>query len=168
MQKIITLLFLSGEPISLYNLSLLSNERKEDILEILPQIKNYLNQGGLDLMMNKEDVSIVTKSEFAPLIQSFWTQELKGDLTPASLQVLTLVAYLNNPTRSDISFIRGVQSSQSIRTLSVRGLIKREGEACVLTVEALKHLGVISAKNLPEYEKIHQELSEKLESIKKD
>ena len=168
MQKIITLLFLSGEPISLYNLSKLSNENKEDIEKLFPQIKSFLNQGGLDLLVNKQEVSIVTKSEFASLVESFLVQELKGDLTPTTLQVLTLVAYLGNPTRSDISFVRGVQSSQSIRTLSVRGLIKREGEICSLTTEALKHLGVTSVGELPEYEKLHNELLEKLESAKKE
>ena len=168
MQKIITLLFLSGEPMSLHNLSKLSNENKEDIEKLFPQIKSFLNQGGLDLLVHKEEVSIVTKSEFASLIENFWTQELKGELTPAALQVLTLVAYLDKPTRADISFVRGVQSSQSIRTLSVRGLIKREGEICSLTSDALKHLGVTSIEELPEYEKLHIELLEKLESVKKE
>ena len=76
--------------------------------------------------------------------------------------MLTLVAYLGTPTREEISYIRGVQSAQSIRTLTVRGLINREGEKCVLTDDALKQLGVTKSENLPDYETIHTSLTEKL------
>jgi segregation and condensation protein B len=113
-------------------------------------------------MVNGDDISVVSRPEFSTLIESFRKEELKGDLTPATLQVLTLVAYLGSPTREEISYIRGVQSSQSVRTLSVRGLISRSGEVCTLTENALKHLGITSPSLLPDYERIHNELLQKL------
>lgn len=78
--------------------------------------------------------------------------------------MLTLVAYLGSPTREEISYIRGVQSSQSIRTLTVRGLIVRQGEVCTLTSDALKQLGVTKVEELPDYDTLHASLVEKLES----
>jgi segregation and condensation protein B len=92
----------------------------------------------------------------------FRKDELKGDLTPATLQVLTLVAYLGEVTREQISYIRGVQSAQSIRTLLVRGMITRSGEVCSLSIDALRSLGVTSKENLPDYERISKEFLKRL------
>lgn len=164
-EKIITILYLSGEPLSVKTIATLINEDEKSVEESLVEVETKIKEVGLGLLRNKDEVSIVTDAKQAGLVEAFWKEELKGDLTPATLQVLSIVAYLGNPTRQTISYIRGVQSSQSIRTLSVRGLIKREGEMCTLTGDALKHLGVTKVEELPQYETIRTELLEKLKSI---
>lgn len=165
LEKIITILYLSGEPISLTAIAELLKVDAKSVEETLPDVENKIKDIGLLLMRNKDEISIVTNPEQASLVEGFWKEELKGDLTPATLQVLSIVAYLGNPTRQIISYIRGVQSAQSIRTLSVRGLIKREGEVCVLTAEALKHLGITKIEELPQYESIRNELLEKMKVL---
>lgn len=162
LEKIITILYLSGESIKTDTLATLVGESKETVEKHVPEVKTSLESIGLTLLIEEGGISIVTKPEQAQLVQSFWKEELQGELTPASLQVLTLVAYLGAPTREEISYIRGVQSSQSIRTLTVRGLIARQGEQCRLTSDALKQLGVTSVEQLPDYATIHASLSEKL------
>ena len=165
LEKIITILYLSGNPISISAISELTGQDKTVVEESLKEVDSKVKEIGLLLLRNGDEVSIVTNPSQASLVETFWKEELKGDLTPATLQVLTIVAYLDSPTRQTISYIRGVQSSQSIRTLSVRGLIKREGEACSLTGEALKHLGVASVTELPQYDTIKAELLEKLKAL---
>ncbi len=164
-EKIITILYLSGEPISVKAIAGLIEEETTIVLDILPQIEMKIKEIGLHLLRNGDEISIVTDYTQARLVESFWKEELKGDLTPATLQVLSIVAYLGNPTRQTISYIRGVQSSQSIRTLSVRGLIKREGEVCTISGDSLKQLGITAVEDLPQYEIIRTELLEKLKSI---
>lgn len=164
LEKVITVLYLSGEPIKLEALAKLVGASKEDVEKILPEVKTSLESIGLALLVAEDGVSIVTTPEQAKLVESFWVEELQGELTPASLQVLTLVAYLGSPSREEISYIRGVQSSQSIRTLTIRGLIARQGERCRLTGEALKQLGVTAVEELPEYATIHADLADKLSS----
>jgi segregation and condensation protein B len=164
LEKVITLLFLSGDVVPVKKLSEFLGISKEEVIENVPYITSKLEEIGLTLMISNEGVSIVTKPEQATLVESWTKEELKGDLTPAALQVLTLVAYLGYPTREQISYIRGVQSTQSIRVLSVRGLINRVGEICSLTSESLKQLGITKVEELPEYEKMHSELLEKLQS----
>lgn len=165
-QKILVLLFISGEPLTIDSISKLSGISVEDINKFIPELKQYLKEGGFDLLVNQNELSIITQPQHAQLVTSLWIQELHGDLTPAALQVLTIAAYLTNPTRQDISFIRGVQSSQSIRTLVVKGYLTVEKEVCSLTSEALKHLGITNVTELPEYESLHRELTEKLEVAK--
>jgi segregation and condensation protein B len=164
LDKVITLLFISSEPLPAQKMAELLGITKEEVISNAPFVKSKLEEIGLTLLVNNGVLSITTKPEQATLVEAFKKEELKGELTPAALQVLTLVAYLGYPTREQISYIRGVQSSQSIRTLLVRGLITRVGEICSLTVDALKHLGITKVEDLPEYVTIHSQLLEKLQS----
>ncbi len=164
LDKVITLLYLSGDPLPAQKIAELLLIPKEEVLDNAPFIKSKLEEIGLTLLVSNEGLSITTKPEQSELVMAFRKEELKGELTPASLQVLTLVAYLGYPTREQISYIRGVQSSQSIRSLAVRGLINRVGEICSLTTDSLKQLGVTKVEELPEYEKFHRDLLEKLQS----
>lgn len=164
LEKVITLLFLSGDVIPLKKLAEFLGISKEEVIENAPYVKSKLEELGLTLLISNEGLSIVTKPEQASLVESWTKDELKGELTPAALQVLTLVAYLGYPTREQISYIRGVQSTQSIRVLTVRGLINRVGEICSLTTESLKQLGITKVEELPEYGKMHADLLEKLQA----
>jgi segregation and condensation protein B len=164
LQKLVTLLYVSGDPITISKIATILALSEDDVAKALPELETSLRTLGLMLLSSDEGLSIVTQPEYAPLVQSFWKEDTKGDLTPAALQVLTLVAYLGNPTREDISYIRGVQSSSSIRALSVRGLLRRNGEICTLTDESMKYLGITTAEELKEYKTIHKELSEKLQA----
>ena len=163
-EKVITLLFLSGDVIPVKKLADFLGISKEEVIENTPYVKSKLEELGLSLLVSNEGISIVTKPEHAALVEAWTKDELKGELTPAALQVLTLVAYLGYPTREQISYIRGVQSFQSIRVLAVRGLINRVGEVCSLTAESLKQLGITKVEELPDYEKMHTDLLEKLQA----
>lgn len=162
LKNVVTILFLTGESVSLQYIAETCQSTVEEVKEVLPNIDELLAPLGLQLLHNKNEIAVVTVASQSALVEKFWKDELKGELTPASLQVLTLVAYLNGCTRQDISFIRGVQSSQSIRTLSVRGLVERSGEVCTLSSDALKYLGISKVEELPEYEIVRKELLEKL------
>jgi segregation and condensation protein B len=164
LEKVVTLLFLSGDPIAIKKMAEFLKITEAEITENLPFVKSKLEELGLTLLVSNEGISIATKPEQSSLVEEWTKIELQGELTPAALQVLTLVAYLGYPTREQISYIRGVQSSQSIRTLAVRGLIARVGEICSLTVDSLKQLGITKVEELPDYAVMHADLLEKLQS----
>ena len=164
LQKIVTILFLSGESLTIPNIAKILGVSDKEVNNSIGELENSLKEIGLLLLHNGNELSVVTDPSQASLVEAFWKEELQGDLTPATLQVLTLVAYLGETTRENISYIRGVQSSQSIRTLMVRGLITRNGEVCKLTGEAMKHLGITKIEELPDYDSIHASLLEKLTS----
>ena len=162
LERVVTLLFLSGEPVSFSRIAEMCEMKVEEVKNLLPEIDTKLQALGLQLLTSQTEVSIVTQGAQALFLEKFWKGELKGELTSAALQVLTLVAYIGPCSRHDVSFIRGVQSSQSIRTLSVRGLIERSGETCVLSSDAMKHLGITKIEELPDYENVRKELLAKL------
>lgn len=164
LEKVITILFLSGDPVPVKKLSEFLGITQEELTSNIPFVTSKLEEIGLTLLVGNEGLAIVTKKEQSELVTQWAKKEKEGELSPSALQVLTLVAYLGYPTREQISYIRGVQSSQSIRLLSVRGLITRVGEVCSLTALSLKELGVTKVEELPEYQAIHAELLEKLQA----
>lgn len=166
--KLIALLFASGEAMTKKELASLCAVELSAIEDSLPELRTYASNGGLSIIESGDELQLVTSEAQSELVLSLLKKDLEGELTPATLQVLTIIAYLGKVTRGDISFIRGVQSAQSIRTLTARGLIARKGEECSLTLDALRHLGVEKIEDLPEYETIHKDLVHKLEEAKQE
>jgi len=55
--------------------------------------------------------------------------ERPDDLTPALLETLAVVAYLQPVTRADVAEVRGVSSEWALTSLEERGLIEQRGRA---------------------------------------
>lgn len=176
LKYISTILFLQNKPISISTIkgfleSINNNSNEKEILESLELLKERLLEIGLVLIINsnknylKTEYSIGIDSQLSNLSKNIKQIEMEKDLSPATLQVLTICAYLGTSSKNEISFIRGIQSSQSIRSLLVRGLLKRDGERYSLSTEALQNLGINKIEDLPEYEKIKQDFTERLQEV---
>jgi len=136
-------------------------EVKEAVSELQ---KKYSEGGGLNLIFSDspagQKVQLATKSEFAPLMEEFIKNEFKEDLTPASLETLSLIAYLGPISRAQIDYYRGVNSSFILRNLLMRGLVERYTDPQRANVyfyqasfDLMKYLGISKMEDLPEYEK---------------
>lgn len=166
-QAVFIAMFVSGDSVTMSELIEYTQLEKLEIEEALEKIKTMLGGLGLDIVKSQEGVQIMTMSAGEEVINRIKKKELEGDLSPSALQVVTVIAYMPGCSRSDVSYIRGAQSSLSIRNLISRGLIMRKEEKCYITNEALSHLGVSNNEELPEYERLHKEFANKLsESLK--
>ncbi|MDQ1281869.1 MAG: segregation and condensation protein [Patescibacteria group bacterium] len=171
LKKLSALLFLYNEPITISKVKEFLKEEnlnKKEIENLLKDLEEKLKDVGLTIVKKekkdeeKTEITISVLSELGEIAKKVRMEELEGDLTAASLQVLTICAYLGPISKSEISFIRGVQSSQSIRSLSSRGLITKENEKYSISIEAMQKLGLNNISDLPEYEKIKADFEEKL------
>jgi segregation and condensation protein B len=172
-KKIINILYLSGEEVSVNDvLKVLNNKEVKEIENtILENIKNNLEKLGLVLIKREElknekivnaFLSINTNPTYTDILKSFVNFEIASDLTPAQLQTLTIVAYLKQASAQEVSFIRGIQSIQTLRALSTRGLIKKIGEKYNLTLESLQSLSITKVEDLKDFEKLNANLVSKL------
>jgi segregation and condensation protein B len=105
------------------------------------------------------------------LIEKIVKDELSKDLSTASLETLAVVIYKGPVTRKEIEYIRGVNVSFSLRNLLLRGLIEKVSskldERIFLytpSIDALKYLGVTSVKELPGYEEVVRQLSDRTQT----
>lgn len=165
--NIVNLLFISGEGITHKKLCDLFNIAATDLNKIIKELKILLNDVGLDLMDHEEKhgskkLSIITGKGSNEVLSEFFEKEKDEALTPAQLQTLTLIAYLEEATNSEVSFIRGVQSSQTLRTMCVRGFIVKNGDHYKLSTDSLMQLGITSNIELKDFETISANLKNKL------
>ena len=160
--KIEAVLFVHGEPMKLKKLISLTKASEGQVEKALDAIKEKLGgEGrGLDLMRSKDEVQLVTTPELTGIVEQLTKEELDAKLTPAALETLSIIAYLGPCTRALIDYIRGVNSSFMLRALMVRGLIERRddkekmgGYVYQTTFDFLKHMGVSTPEELPEYAK---------------
>lgn len=174
LKKISIILFSSDESIKNSKIIELLQEDNLDLdnLKIyIDQLNEKLSEIGLNIVQNKLngennfEYKIATQSSFSELLRKIKEEELESDLSPASLQVLTICAYLGASSKEEISFIRGIQSSQSIRSLMVRGLLKKINEKYILSIDALQKLGIDKVSELPEYENINKDFKDRLNEI---
>ena len=93
-------------------------------------------------------------------------KELSREIGEAGLEVLAIVLYRGPSTRSQIDYIRGVNTSSTVRTLLARGLIERASNPNDSreylyrpTTELLAHLGVSGVTDLPDCATISSELA---------
>ncbi len=166
-QKIFATLFVLGDVASIADIAKYTDLSKEDIESSLLSIKDKISLLGLETVRSTEGIQLMTVKDAKDIIEKIRREELSSDLSPAALQVMTVIAYMPGASRSDISYVRGAQSSASVRNLIMRGLVYRRDEACYITNEALSHLGVSTNQDLPEYDRLHTEFINKLsESLK--
>lgn len=153
------LLFINGEPLEIKKIARLLNSNEEEIKTVLNQLgENLKNEDrGLTLVFQDNRVQLATKPEFSNLVESFVKDEFEENLTPAALETLSLVAYLGPISRPKVDYIRGVNSSYTVRNLMMRGLIERvpdvqSGNAFLYQVsfDMLKHLGISKTDDLSE------------------
>lgn len=155
------LLFASGEPLSKKRLADLLQLTGAQLRVALDALANELKNRGVALVETANDVDLRTAPDASKLIKKFRESDLVRDLGKASLETLAVVAYQDGATRGDIDWVRGVNSSTSLRTLLLRGLVEgredQEDKRRVLyslTTEALAHLGLRTMSDLPRYEEL--------------
>jgi len=171
--KIESLLFITTRPLSVNKIAELIEGDKVEVKAELDKLFEEYNQPGKGVNLQKigSDYQMVTNADNSKMISEFLKEEITGELTPASLETLTVIAYRGPITRAELELIRGVNCSIILRNLMIRGLIeeiedkKNMVEKYQITFDFMKHLGITEPGQLPEYE--HLNSAEALEQLLK-
>lgn len=159
-------LFTEGEPMAQGRLKKLLSCTDEELRLALVGLSNKHEGGGLTLIQTDKEISLAVSPLCSPAIRAENEREHEREIGDAGLEVLAILLYRGPRTRSQIDYIRGVNTSTTLRTLLSRGLALRTENPSDSreylyrpTAELLAHLGVSDLKNLPDYEKISEELA---------
>lgn len=173
--KIEGLLFYKGEDVEIKKLAEFLDASIEEIKEALDKLENSLQNRGLVLVRKDDSVVLGITSELSSLIESIRKDEITKDLSKASLDTLSIILYKNEISRSEIDYIRGVNSSFILRNLIVRGLIERiadpKDSRKLLyrpTFETLSFMGITAIDQLPNYKEVQSQLQEVLKQEDKN
>lgn len=154
-QSIQAVLFATSEPMSINSLATRLDTNKEAIAIALVELSQSLEGHGIMLVEQGGTVTLSTRPDQSSLIESIRKDEISKELSKASAETLAIIAYTPGVNKSQIEFIRGVNASYTIRSLSMRGLIesKNEGRSVSYypTIELLQSFGISTIEGLPEY-----------------
>ena len=149
------ILFASGEPVEETDLKDKIKDKK-NITNYLNQIKDFYSSRGINLIKTGSKWSFRTSSELIDDLTIFKTQKRK--LSRAALETLSIIAYQQPITRSEIENIRGVQMGRgSIDHLMEIGWIKPSGRKSIpgkptlwsTTDMFIEHFGLNDLNDLP-------------------
>jgi segregation and condensation protein B len=145
----------------------------EEIIEALN--KDYLdNDNAYEIIKIAGGYQFATRKKFAHFIGKLYTETQRKKLSPSAIETLSIIAYKQPITRSDIEFIRGVNVDYIVNSLLERDLICIKGRASgpgrpILygtTNNFLKVLGLNSTDDLPKLREINEILkNEKIDGI---
>lgn len=160
-QLIESLLFSSGEALSIKRVARVLEVDEHKIRDALPSMRDHLADRGVRLLQKGTELELVSAPEAGRLIEKLRQEELEGDLSPAALEALAIVLWKGSISRAGIDYLRGVNSTFTLRTLLVRGLVARREnpkDARVAlyepTAATMKFLGITSLAELPFHELI--------------
>ncbi|HKS68776.1 MAG TPA: SMC-Scp complex subunit ScpB [Ktedonobacterales bacterium] len=157
-----SLLFVAGRPLAageLRRLLVIDEKRLREALDGLAE--ECERQGrGIRVQRAGDTVQIVSAPENARFVAALLGLPAQAKLTTAALETLAVVAYRQPITRSQIEFIRGVNSDRALASLIQYGLAQEVGRAATIgrpalfgtTPEFLQQFGLSSLDALPKPE----------------
>ncbi len=159
------LLFVAAKPFSAKELAKILELEVPTIQSALDALAEEKKDDGIILLSNNNEYQLATNSRYSTQVKNFLNAELREKLTDATVEVLAIIAYRQPISKAEIEAIRGVNSQYSLRNLLMRGLIEKVSNPSdarsflyQTTTEFLIHLGLASVKDLPEFEKLVEQI----------
>lgn len=159
-----SILFVASKSLTVQQLAKAANVSVDKIRDSIETLKVKYNHddSGIRILTTEDSVQMATNAENSAVVEQFMKDEVAGELTKAQLETLTVIAYRGPITRPELEQIRGVNCSIIIRNLLMRGLLEEHESAeklmsvYIVSTEALRHLGIDSVEQLPEYATLSQ------------
>jgi segregation and condensation protein B len=161
-----SLLFITDKPLAVEQIKEILGEYADDcdLEQVLKDITlEYTNRNSpLELRFIAGGWQFSSKKQYSPWIKKLYKERTTLRLSNSALETLSIVAYKQPITRSDIEQIRGVEVSGVLETLLERKLVKIVGRKETIgrpllygtTQDFLKHFGLSHLAELPLLEEI--------------
>lgn len=164
--RIESILFLSGSPVTVQHLEKVLKAKRSAIEAALHDLADHYRERGIVIVRHGDAWQFGTAPENAAVLEELAKSEFTDELSKAALETLAVIAYKGPLTRVEIDYIRGVNSSFSIRNLLLRGLVERNDNPkdsrsylYQISMDLLRHLGLRAREELPQWEEFRASLA---------
>lgn len=158
-------LFVAGEPLDCADVAQMLDITEMELNGLLEKMKQqYLSeQRGICLMRLNNRIQLKTNELYAPYITKLFQPPQRHTLSQSALETLSIVAYRQPITKSEIEMVRGVKCDYSVSVLLEKRLIYVAGKKDTIgkpnlygtTDEFLRHFGISTIEDLPDVEKLN-------------
>ena len=156
--KIEAILFVAGEPVAVGDLAHALNLTAMEMTAALEGMREYLDvNSGLELNYFGSQVQLSIQPQYASAVEALLNPVQRMPLSAAVMETLSIIAYRQPVTKSEIEAVRGVKCDYSVQSLLNKGLIQELGRRETLgrpmlygTTDAfLRHFGIEDLSQLP-------------------
>jgi len=159
-----SILFVASKPLTAKKIAAVLKVPEENVETVLGELAEKYSgeESGIVLLQSNDEWQMVSNPDNKEATENFVKAEVSGELTRPQLETLTVISYCGPITKPELEQIRGVNCSLILRNLMMRGLVKEADDLTALlptfevTMEYLRHLGIMSLTELPEYAALHQ------------
>ena len=162
-----TILYLEGDPLDEASLSRISGLGRDVVERALQNLgaRYAADDSGLELSRIGGGVMIAPKKVYWENLREKYGKKNDSRLSRAAMETLSIIAYSQPVTRSEVEAIRGVQADNMIRLLLEKDLVKEVGKKDVpgkpsqygTTKEFLKVFRLGSIADLPKLDESEAE-----------
>lgn len=166
-----SILFVNGDAIDISDITSKLDVDKKDIKKAVEKLKEKYNENsGIQLLEFNNKLQFSSNSLYADTVSVVLNPIRQRNLSKATLETASIIAYKQPVTRLEIEEIRGVSSDYAINILLEHNLIEIVGRKEAVgkpalfgtTDEFLKRFNISSIDELPDY----NELLEKVKVIR--
>jgi segregation and condensation protein B len=153
------ILLAADEPVTSERLAatVINGMPSSDFESILEELKEDYNDRNLQIVEVAEGFLLATRREFSDWIRKFYRADKTARLSQPALDSLSIIAYKQPITRTEVEEIRGVDSAGVVRTLLEKKIIAPAGRKQVLgrpmmyktTQKFLEYFGLKDLGDLP-------------------
>jgi segregation and condensation protein B len=161
------ILYIENEPIEEANLARISGLSKDAVVKALEELADrYAREGsGVELTQLSNGIMLSPKKEYWNALKDHYGRKNETHLSRAAIETLSIIAYSQPITRSEIEAIRGVSADSMIRLLIEKEFIREVGRKDIpgkptlfgTTKEFLKQFRLSSIADLPKLDKSEAE-----------
>ena len=160
-----SLLFVSGEPIKILRLAKIAGVSGAEIENAVMALQNdYGKNRGFFIIKKGDEAQMTSQPENADYVSKLIKAEVQDNLSQSALEVLSIIAYRSPISRAGIEAIRGVNSTFTLRTLLMRGMLEREENPTDnrsyiyrISFEFLKKMGIEKIEDLPDWKELSKD-----------
>jgi len=127
-RQVEALLFLSPEPLPVVALCEITDESPGEVQRALAELGGrHGPEGGLEVVEIAGGWTLRTRADLAGVCDRLRERPGEDRVSPAALETLAVVAYLEPVSRPQISRLRGVAVDSTVASLLERGLLEEAG-----------------------------------------
>ncbi len=122
-------LFASGEPVSIERISALFEISKKETEKLMGEVIAHIENAdlGFEVLTLADSFQLATKKDYSDYVKAALDMKRRVPLSPASLEVLAVIAYNQPVTKSFVEQVRGVDCTSVISSLVEKELIEERG-----------------------------------------
>jgi segregation and condensation protein B len=131
LQRLEAVLMVADGPLSLRKLSRFATlADNAEARQLIQELNKAYDHRGCAFRVERVATGhqLLTQRRFAYWLDRLYQRQAALRLSPAAMETLTIVAYRQPTTRADVEAVRGVQSSEMLKQLLERKLIRIAGE----------------------------------------